>query len=296
MKGHQIFKAPLLLVAILALWLSSCKTSGELPRAVAKPMSTNKLLKRVEQNAFDYDYFSIKRINCNFSSTNSRATFKIDLKAKKDEKILVSIKKMNIPVGRVLLTPDSVKYVNYIDRNYFYDDYSFLSKFLHIDIDFGIIQSIISNNAFSYRNDPKDKDFKTFASFIENGMHLLQSEKTKKIFKLDEKDKPQKLERRFRRLDDDALIVQKMYFNPGDFALTRLQINDKTNNRNMNLVFDDFVTLKNKEYPGAIEMNFLSEIEQIRMRIRMAGFSTDKISSIDIKIPQKYEQIHVSRH
>ncbi|HCE58339.1 MAG TPA: hypothetical protein DER09_11040, partial [Prolixibacteraceae bacterium] len=45
-----------------------------------------------------------------------RASFRISLKAIRDEKILASITKLNIPVGRVLLTPDSVIYVNYIDR------------------------------------------------------------------------------------------------------------------------------------------------------------------------------------
>lgn len=265
-----------------------------MPVAEAKPMSTNKLLKKVEQNAFDYDCFAIKRISCQYSSNESKANFKINLRAKKDDKILVSISKLNIPVGRVLLTPDSVKYVNYIDRNYFTDDYSFLSEFLHIDLDFATIQSIISNNAFSYRNDPKNKDFKTFHSFVESGMYVLQSEKTKKLFKIEEKGKPQKIERRLKRLDDDALIVQKMFFNPANFALTRLEINDKTNNRIMNLNFNDFVVVEKKDYPGGIDMNFLSDAEQIKMKIRMSGFSTEKINSFSIKIPDKYEELIIN--
>ena len=258
----------------------------------ARPISTNKLLKRIGQNAFDYKYLTIKRINCNFSSSQSKAAFKINLKAKKDDCILVSISKLNIPVGRVLLTPDSVKYVNYIDHNYFIDDYSYLSSFLHIDLDFATIQSIISNNAFSYRNDRRDKDFKTFDVLIEDNQYVLQSEKNRKISKLEEKEN--KAERHLKRLDDQALIVQKMFFSPVNFALNRLLISDKTNNRNMNLVFDDYTRVENKEYPGSIEMNFRSPEEEIDMKIRMSGFSTDKITSFSIKIPQKYEEIRVN--
>ncbi len=278
------------MIAVLAV-VSSCKTPSELVVVDARPISTNKLLKRIEQNAFDYEYLTIKRINCNFSSSQSKAAFKINLKAKKDDCILVSISKLNIPVGRVLLTPDSVKYVNYIDRNYFIDDYSYLSSFLHIDLDFATIQSIISNNAFSYRNDPRDKDFKNFDALIEDNQYVLQSEKTRKLSKLEEKEN--KAERHLKRLDDQALIVQKMFFSPGSFALNRLLISDKTNDRNMNLVFDDYTEVKNKEYPGSIEMNFHSPEEEIDMKIRMSGFSTDKISSFSIKIPQKYEEIRV---
>ena len=278
------------MIAVLVV-VSSCKTPSELAVVDARPISTNKLLKRIEQNAFDYEYLTIKRINCNFSSSQSKAAFKINLKAKKDDCILVSISKLNIPVGRVLLTPDSVKYVNYIDRNYFIDDYSYLSSFLHIDLDFATIQSIISNNAFSYRNDPRDKDFKNFDALIEDNQYVLQSEKTRKLSKLEEKEN--KAERHLKRLDDQALIVQKMFFSPGSFALNRLLISDKTNDRNMNLVFYDYTEVKNKEYPGSIEMNFHSPEEEIDMKIRMSGFSTDKISSFSIKIPQKYEEIRV---
>lgn len=292
MKVRKILQVPLF-VAIVALGISSCKTPAELPKVEARPISTNKLLKKVEQNAFDFEYLTIKKINCNFSTSSSKASFKIELKAKKDKKILVSIKKLNIPVGRVLLTPESVKYVNYIDRNYFIDDYSFISDFLNMDFDFATVQSIISNNAFSYRNDPRDKDFKTFDSFIEKGLYVLQSEKARKLFKMEEKGKTNKIERRLKRLDDEALILQKMYFNPGNFNLTRLEINDKTYQRNMSLDFNNFVQLQENEFPSELEMKFTSEAEEVKMRIRMSGFSTNKIESFNIKIPEKYEQINV---
>jgi len=257
-------------------------------------MGTAKLLEKVEENAFDYEYFEIKRINCQFSDKNTRATFKISLRALKDEKILVSISKLNIPVGRVLLTPDSVKYVNYIDRNYFVDDYSYLSDFLNIDLDFTTIQSIISHNAFSYRNDPRNKDFKTFDSFVESGMHVLQSEKERKIFKLDTRGKPGKIERRLKRLDDEALILQKMYFDPDNFALTRLIIHDKTNNRLMEASFGDFERIRQKEYPGSMDMQFVSDENNVQLKVKLNSFSTEKINSFQIKIPSKYEQIRVN--
>jgi hypothetical protein len=294
MTNFRVSKLYPFIVLILAVWLGSCRTSRDLPTAVAKPISTGKLLKKVEQNAFVYEYFTIKRISCQFTNNGAKTNFNISLKALKDEKILVSISKLKIPVGRILLTPDSVKYVNYIDRNYFLDDYSYLSNFLNIDLDFSTIESIISNNAFSYRNDPKNKDFKTFDSFIEAGMYILQSEKSRKIFKMEEEGNSDKIERRLKRLDDEALILQKMYFNPSNFALTQLVINDKTNNRIMNMNFDDFVKVQNKDYPGMIDMSFNSQVNEVKLKIRMSGFSTDKINSISIKIPQKYKEIRMS--
>lgn len=277
------------------LGVVSCKTTSKLPTDVkARQISTNKLLKKVDENAFEYEYLSIKSIRCNFTSNKSKAAFKISLKSKRDEKILVSIKKLNIPVASVLLTPDSVKFVSYIDRNYFTDDYSYLSSFLHIDLDFATIQSIISNNAFSYRNDKNEKDFRRFKSYIQDNEHVLQSEKERKIYKLDEKDKPNKIERRFKRLDDQALILQRMFFSPSSFSLTKLAIDDKTNRRTMSLDFSDFQDVEGMDYPGTMDMNFVSPEEKINLKIKLSGFSTEKISSLKIKIPQKYERIHAN--
>jgi hypothetical protein len=186
--------------------------------------------------------------------------------------------------------------VNYIDHNYFIDDYSYLSDFLNIDLDFATIQSIISNNAFSYRNDAKNKDFRKFKSFVEDGMYVLQSEKTKKIFKIEQKSeigKTGKVNRRMKRLDDEALILQKMYFNPENFDLKELIIDDKTNNRMMNMKFDNFVEVQNNDYPGVIETRFNSGQNEVKLKLKMSGFSTDKINSFNIKIPEKYEQIKV---
>lgn len=282
---------PIIVTFSLLIWGTSCKAPKQLAVVNVKPMATGKLLKKIDQNSFNYEYFTIKRINCQFSNKETKASFRINLKAKKDDRILVAISKLNIPVGRVLLTPDSVVYVNYIDRNYFIDDYSFISDFLNMDVDFNTVQAIISNNAFSYRDDPRN-DFKTFDSFVEDGKYVLQSEKTKKIFKI-EKKKQQKIDRRLRRLDDEALILQKMFFDPLSYSLTQLEITDKTNQRSIFMNFSDFETLEGVEYPESIDMEFLSEGQEISMKIRMNGFSTEEITSFELAIPEKYEQIKV---
>ncbi|MFV0592568.1 MAG: DUF4292 domain-containing protein [Draconibacterium sp.] len=293
MGKRSLFKFPVLGFLLLLIGISSCKAPREITRtAAAKPLSTNRLLKNIEDNAFDFKYLTIRRITCQFASSENKSSFRINLKAEKDKQILVAITKLNIPVGRVLLTPDSVKYVNYIDHNYFVDDYSFISDFLNMDINFGTIQNIISNNVFSYRDDPRD-DYKTFDSFIDSGMYVLQSEKNRKIFKMENK-KPQKLDRHLKRRDMEALILQRMFFDPVHYSLQKLEILDKTNNRNVFMTFDEFTEVDGKEYPGSIDMNFKSEVEEISMKLKMSGFSTEEISSFSIKIPEKYEEIRVN--
>lgn len=263
MKTNFVGRARIFFVVTVAAVVGfySCRTARDLPAEKIKPMTSERILKRVQQNAFDYDNLTIRRINCQFSSNQSKTNFRVNLKAIKDEKILVSISKINIPVGRVLLTPDSVTYVNYIDRNYLVDDYSFLSKFLNIDLDFESIQSILSNNIFTLNNRNRD-GFKRFSSSVEEGMYVL-----------------------------NANDEQKMYIRPGSFVLTKMMVEEHSANRELELVFDDFVKVDKKDYPGSIEMKMGSPSEEIEMKIKMNGFSTGKIDEISLRIPERYEQV-----
>jgi hypothetical protein len=85
-----------------------------------------------------------------------------------------------------------------------------------------------------------------------------------------------------------------MSFNPANFALVKLLIEDKTNNRKMEMNFDEFVKVMDKDYPGAIDMSFNTESENITLNIRMSGFSTEKLDSFYLEIPEKYQQIKVN--
>ena len=252
---------------------SSCRTTRSLPKAEVEPVAIAGLLNKIEQNAFDYEYFTVRRINCQYSGNGTKVSFNATMKAQKDKIILVSISKLSIPVGSAMLTPDSVKFVSYIDRSYFLDDYKYLSKILNVELDFEIIQSILSNNAFLYRSDAKDKDLIDFETLVEDGFYVLVSGKTE---------------------DKDASILQKMFFDPATFTLNRLFIDDKTNIRNLEFMFADFEKVKDKNYPGTIDMYFTSPEDQISLKLKMSGFSNEIIDSFTFSIPEKYEQIRIN--
>jgi hypothetical protein len=62
----------------------------------------------------------------------------------------------------------------------------------------------------------------------------------------------------------------------------------------MEMTFDEFVKVNEKDYPGAIDMSFNSETNNVGLKIRMSGFSTEKLDSLKLEIPEKYQQIKVN--
>jgi hypothetical protein len=280
-----------ILLFVLIVGGSSCRTPRDLTTGRIRPMAPEKLLEQVEQHTFDYSDLTIRRINVQFSNSNSKTSFRANLKAIKDYKILVSISKINIPVSRILLTPNDLTYVNYIDKNYFQGDYSFLSSLLNFNLSFETIQAIISNKApYSYFQNSNSN----FNSFVEDGKYVLQTANIPQ----DRKNGGLKSFFSGRGLSasnaDETVesnIVRTMYFNPRNFALEKLIFNDPQNEWNLETNFSDFERVEKKDYPGSIDLKMVSPDETTELKIKLNGFSTEKIDSMDIIVPNRYQRI-----
>jgi hypothetical protein len=280
----------ILLISCLAMF--SCKTVEKTPVAKLRPLSVGRLLKHVDENVFDYSHFSVKRMNVEVDNGDSKTTFRSGMQAVKDKQIQISVTKFNIPLGRISLTRDSVFFINYLERNYLADDYRAVSYFLDFDLDFNAIQSILSGNVFSFFDD--EKELKEYKTYIDEGLYILQSEEMKKIRKIDEKGKTQKMERFIRRLDENALIIQTFFFDPSLFVLNKMLLEDKTHLRSLELNFSEFEKVGNKYYPAAINVNYKSGEGKFSMEVRMAGFSTDNSELTPVRIPEKYQRLYLN--
>lgn len=278
-----------LLVVVIA-GLSSCRTGRDLPARRLKPMPAEKLLSKAREKAFDFNDLTIRRINVQFSDGETRTSFRANLKATKDEKILASISKLNIPLGRILLTPEGVTYVNYIDKNYFEGDYSYLSNLLDFSLSFNMIQAVISNpvktgipelNSAGKRFDTTVEDGKYVLHPVnqaketipEQGRFFIRSHKTRIA------------------LEEEDLTISKMLFNPQSYVLEKLVMNDPADNRRLEVDFSDFVKVDGYDYPGAIDVKMFSGDELTELNIKLKGLSTEKTDDVELNIPGSYQRI-----
>ena len=281
------------MIIIASGLMYSCKTTQKAVAVKLKPLSAGKILKNINNKSSGFDQLAIKRISCQYSGPKTNASFKASLKLIRDKKILISFSKLNIPVGRILLTTDSVKYVNYIDRNYFEGNYDFSGKFFNINVDFQDIQSIIFNNFFSYYNDQEDADFNDFVSLTDSGLYVLQSINNRKLMKFYDNLKAHKVEKYLKRRNEDELIIQTVYIDPVNFNILKMIFEDKTDKSRVMFNFGEFTQVAGKDYPGSIDMNFDSMEEKLQLNIRMSGFSTDEEGSYDFKIPERYSPVRL---
>ncbi|MBN1820737.1 MAG: DUF4292 domain-containing protein [Prolixibacteraceae bacterium] len=289
-RNYHIF----LFIILTGIAFSSCKTTRIISETNLKPIRTSRLIENINKNALNYEYLTIRKINCQYRDENEKATFRANVKAIKDEAIVVSFNKLNIPFGRVYLTPDSVKFINHMDKTYFLGDYSFLRELFNIDLGFYDVQSILANNVFSYRNSDEN-DFRNLESYIDSGMYIIQSVNNRKLDKIVSEEKNQKADRLVKRFNDGAFIIQKIAIWPRSFNISEIKIEDSNNRQQVQFNFDDYTKLDQKDYPGEIDMNFISGKGGISMKMKLSGFSTDKINNLNFNIPQRYQQMVLNR-
>jgi hypothetical protein len=254
-------------------------------------MSTGKLIRNIENNAFEYKHLAIKKISCQFDNGKTKTSFKASILAEKNKRITIMLTKLNIPVGRLWLTPDSVKFINYLEKTYVIDDYGYLSSELGIDVNFKIVDAIISNNAFLLPDETNDKDTKGYETSIDSGMYVLETLKKLKSNQSDRKQSTRKLKRKPKKILTDAPVRQALYVDAETYKLRKILVDDSVNSRSMKIEFIEYTPVEKQIYPEDIFVHFLSSDNDMQLRIKLAGFSLDDETEIRFKVPEKYTRI-----
>ena len=282
------------LAGFTLLALSSCRTARVIPRttAVARPITTGKLIRNIDSNAFDYKHLSIKKISCQFDNGKTKTSFKASIMAEKDKRITILLSKLNIPVARVWLTPDSVKLINYLEDTYMLDDYSYLSSLVGLDLDFETINAIVSNNMFSLRDDKHDKDNYENMTKIDSGLYVLESAKKLKIKKAAHIANARKSGKNFQKNNADEPVRQTLFIDPGTYKIRKIRMDDSANSRKLNIDFSDFVPVDKQTYPGDISLHIVSPDGAVQLRIRLSGFSTTDEKEVRFKVPENFTRIN----
>ncbi|MBK7856213.1 MAG: DUF4292 domain-containing protein [Bacteroidetes bacterium] len=89
---------------------------------------------------------------------------------RRDSVIWISISPaLGIEVARVLITKDSVKVIDRLSNKYKLTDYKYLNDLLRMNVDFDIIQGVLTGNLFSYKRN------RLSSVYLEDKYYILSS-------------------------------------------------------------------------------------------------------------------------
>jgi len=151
MRTWNCFKNIGLLYTVSMLTLVSCKPKAALvvpmpvevmDTKVESKITADQIIQQHYGNKNDFSTLYI-RANARYKDEKQSQSVSADIKIKKGEKILVSIRFLGITMAKALITPKQVQYYEKINGTYFDGDYQALSNWLGTDLDYTKIENLL---------------------------------------------------------------------------------------------------------------------------------------------------------
>ncbi len=246
-----------------SLTIVSCKSKAKLVSnnvAVdAKELTAQRIIKNYYNNKSEFSTLYIKS-NVKFSYEKQTQNVTAEIKIKKDEQILVSVRFLGITMAKALITPTTVNYYEKINGSYFEGDYSTLSDLLGTNLDYSKVQNMLLGQVMDDLTKGKYQD-----SLVDQSYRLedISNSATKKYF----------------------------FFDIKSFLLNKQQIVQSVEKRAIQVVYSDFKKYNESQFPSNIEINALQEKGNTKINLDYNTITLNEQLTFPYSVPSGYKRI-----
>lgn len=274
--------------------VTSCSTSRKMTAFEVKPMSTNRIVRKVEKETPVYKNYESSRISISFNDNNSKNTFSGQFKIDYDQCIILTLRKLNIPVGRALITPDSITLVNYFERYYISEHVGSLQEIIGFDLNYNMLQALLTADISKLTgNDAFDKDM---LSTIDSNMYRIDSQFSSKVNKAITTGNQRRLNRYMQRLDDSEFTSYTVWIDPQLFVIKKIIFSDIKNDEKITIHYDEYKMVGRSLFPQSIAVDYLTPIQNMALEIKVSRPTIDKENDFSFDVPEKYEKFRLTRN
>ncbi|MCF6183513.1 MAG: DUF4292 domain-containing protein [Bacteroidales bacterium] len=224
-----------------------------------------KLEKQVNEKSLYFETFSAG-FSGKYTDNKNSMPLKGIIKIKKDNFIWITIRPfLGIEVARILLTVDSIKFINKINNQYFAEDYNYLKKLYGFDLNYQLIEALFTNHLISYPVNTKLKSYTvektdTFIRLIQenniNGYKFIHT-----------------------------LKINKNYF------LTENGLQTKNKTQQIKFTYNNFTQINEKQFPLNIFINLQNTGKSGSINIAYKNIKINTTVNAKFVIPKNYKRI-----
>ena len=259
---------------IVAVALYSCKPLEDVVKTKLNHHSTKELLDSLEQHEFEFTTLSAK---AQIEYTDEKTTsFKVHLRIQKDSAVWVSITPLfGIEMARVLITKDSVVFMDRVHGEYFKGNFEYINKMFNVELDYEMLQALLIGNSLEFEKNEKVRT----SIDRKKSLYYIGTEKKRKVKKDLKKDKE--------KLKEQSQII---WLAPKTYKIAELFITDPDKNQSLQGLFTEHKVIDNQLFPNRLQFKIQAK-KNLQIDVDYGKISLDKQISFSFKIPSKYEQI-----
>ncbi|HPE43325.1 MAG TPA: DUF4292 domain-containing protein [Bacteroidales bacterium] len=232
------------------------------------------LLEKMAASELNFDWFSARCAVSVISDKKTKTDFRGQLRIQKDSVIWMSLSPaLGIEVARLMITQDSIWFINRIEKNYFKGDYDFINSFFQTTIDFDILQALLLGNDMTHY---EDDNFRAGIDAMDYRLSATQRSKKKKM--LQEEEVPN-------------ILVQNIWLNPDHYKITKVNLKEfGEENKQLEVKYSRFGAVQDQLVPGLLEM-LLQADRKLQIKLQYNNISTDEALKFPFSIPSKYTKM-----
>jgi hypothetical protein len=232
------------------------------------------LYTKMTENQFKFEYVDTK-FNMSYAEGKKTTDLRGQLRIKNDSITWLSFSPaLGIEAARIILTNDSIKFVNRLNKTYFTGRYNLIDSLINTTIDYSILQAMIVGN------DLTQYDVNKFRSTIDGDLYKITIQERRKIKKglLADETTP-------------MILVQNIWLDPETFKIKQVELKELDDNGNkLQVFYNEFQTVDGQLFPGKMRIEISSK-DQITIDISFGKVKLNEPVSFPFKIPDKYDKL-----
>ena len=268
------------LILIIILGVSSCALKKEYVIGDSKRVTAKKIVKIINENEHDIKTFQA-RARIDYFRKNKVKTNTATIRILSGEKIWISA-----PLGaiRLLITNDSIKYYNKLERNYIKTSFSYIENIIGLNITYEMLEKLLFGQPVLALS---SKDFAKKLN-MENSQYedKLRSYIFKKLIDYEETQ----LQGLFYINPYNFKLNSQKFFDYNDKTTTSINADSNDNQKTFSINYKAYNSINKHIYPRKI---LFLDWNNKSINIDMKSVIIDKKLNIPFRIPKGYSQVIV---
>lgn len=286
-------EARIILFCLALLAVSSCKTKKKTVKTEPPPAqqedslagrcrldfkNARALSRYMKENELKFNWLFAKA-NVESHIDGKEESFDIRLSIRRDSAMLVTIQYvLGLQVAKILITRDSVRMVNYVEKTYFIGDFNYINELLNADLDYEVVQAVFVGNSAEFHDDETRLKPVTDRT---NCRYLLSTARKRRL-------------RRIQQGSTTKDALQTLTLNPENFKILKNEFVDPSTNRTFIAEYSNFALTDSVFAPRRVDIDIIAE-KKARAKIEYVRMDKNTPQKLTLNIPGKYDRITIQK-
>ncbi len=259
--------------------LYGCKSKKNLGYERPEGQTDKFLGQKLAENDFEFETLSY-RLAVDTELKEDKKSFKVSMRMRKDSAIWSTITFLGRPVIITLITPDTVKYIDKIRKEYFIGDVDYLNRVMGSEITFDMLQDLLVGDAIGADSLDANSDRQKYDTSIDSVFYLAASHSKRKIRKALEEG-----------ADSEIDYIYRYWLDPVSYQMNRQMVNKLSDTTSIEVGYSEYLEVGEQLFPGKEVITITSPRDTGYIEMEVSKVKYNEEVTFPFRVGSKYTRI-----